>query len=311
MAKDRYRKNETWIADKFVSMYGIEAFMKDANMGLEEKGFKHADISRASATMSCTRAIPKSWCRVGKQQEKLAMEAEERGHFVTAGQFYHRAALYYGKAQLYYHHDDDKKIAMYADTVRCYKKASKYFDYNIERVILPFGEYKIYGIMHSAKNCTEKLPTVLFAPGMDMIKEDYPNPNDNIFIKRGMNVLVMDGPGYGETRAHGCKVTLDNYQEAGKLFIDYLVSRPEVDPNKIGIMGGSMGSYNGPLITAFDSRVKACCALLGCYLNKENLFNSCQPGFRKNYKYMADIYKEDEFDTMAAQTTLAQIADKI
>lgn len=49
----KYRQNETWISNKFVGQLGIEAFMPNANMGLEEKGFKHVDIQRANRRMTC------------------------------------------------------------------------------------------------------------------------------------------------------------------------------------------------------------------------------------------------------------------
>lgn len=309
--KGKYRQNETWIQNQFVSQFGIEAFMRDANMGLEEKGFKHVDIMRASARMTCLRSIPKAWNIVAKQQEELAREAEEKGHGATAGAFYHRAALYYGKAQLYYHEDNEKKLKMYDDCVRCYEKAMKYFDYTIERIVLPFGEYKLYGILHIPKDVKEPLPAVLANPGMDMIKEDYPNLSDNFYIKRNMIALVIDGPGFGETRARGCKFTEKAYQEAGKLFIDYLCSRPEVNPEQIGVFGGSMGSYTAPLIAAYDSRVKGIATMLGAFTSFEYLMHSVQPGVRNKFKYMTGVYDDDEFDKMIDNMTLKKVADKI
>jgi len=42
--------------------------------------------------------------------------------------------------------------------------------------------------------------------------------------------------------------------------VDYLVSRPEVDPEKIGATGNSGGGIMAMLITACDERVKACAA---------------------------------------------------
>jgi dienelactone hydrolase len=309
--KNRYRQNETWVQNRFVDQYGIEAFMKNANMGLEEKGFKHVDIMRASARMTCLRSMPKAWTIVAQQQEQLAKEAEEKAHGATAGAFYHRAALYYGKAQLYYHKDDEKKIDMYNDCIRCYEKAMKYFDYTIEKVVLPFGEHKLYGILHIPKDIKEPLPAVLANPGMDMIKEDYPNLSDNFIIKRNMVGLVIDGPGFGETRARGCRLTLDNYQQAGKLFIDYLCSRPEVNADQIGVLGASLGSYYAPLVASYDSRVKGIATLLGAFTSFELLMHSVQPGCRNKFKYMTGVYDDDEFDTMVEQMSLANIADKI
>jgi len=311
MAKPEFRANEAWIQDKMVAMDALEAFMPEVNASLEEKGYKHTDMRRVAEQCKCRRAMPKAWRSVAVQQEKFAKEAEERGHTVSAGVFYHRAALYYGKSQLYYHHEDEKKKAMHADVVRCYEKAIQYCDTHVERVVLPFGDHKIYGIFHAPKNCTEKLPTVLFAPGMDMIKEDYPNLNDDQFIKRGMCVLSIDGPGQGETRVNGLTVDMDNYQAAGKAFIDWLVQRPEVDPDKIGAFGVSWGSYNAPLIATVDDRIKACATLLGCYFGLSRSFNTAQPGFRANFKYMSGVYDDDEFQDLAERMSLEHMVDKI
>ena len=309
--KGKYRQNETWIQNQFVAQHGIEAFMRNANMGLEEKGFKHIDILRASARMTCLASMPKAWNIVAQQQEELAKEAEEKGHSATMGAFYHRAALYYGKAALYYHVDDERKQKMYEDLVRCYTKAMKNFDYTIERVVLPFGEYNLYGILHIPKDVKEPLPAVLANPGMDMIKEDYPNLSDNFYIKRNMIALVMEGPGWGETRLHGCKFNEEDYVKAGKLFIDYLCSRPEVNPEQIGVFGGSMGSYTAPMIAAHDDRVKGIATMLGAFTSFEYLMHSVQPGLRNKWKYMTGVYDDGEFDKMIGEASLAKVADKI
>lgn len=43
--------------------------------------------------------------------------------------------------------------------------------------------------------------------------------------------------------------------------IDYLVTRPEVDPKRIGCVGISMGGYRAIYLTALDDRVKAGCVV--------------------------------------------------
>lgn len=74
----KYRQNETWISNKFVGQLGIEAFMPNANMGLEEKGFKHVDIQRANRRMTCLRAMPKAWRAVAEQQENWLMNQQRK-----------------------------------------------------------------------------------------------------------------------------------------------------------------------------------------------------------------------------------------
>src|SRR5437899_5154220 len=41
--------------------------------------------------------------------------------------------------------------------------------------------------------------------------------------------------------------------------VDYLVTRPEVDPKRIGCLGISMGGYRAMYLTALDERIAAGC----------------------------------------------------
>jgi len=305
------RRNESWIQDKFIQTGGIEAFMPGVVGALLEFGYKISDVRKASNLMKCAKAMSYAWERAGKRQEQIAREAEEKGYYVTAGEAYLRAALYYGRGQWSITEEENqRKIELHAKCIMCYKKMAEYCEYKIERVEIPVGDKFIVGNLH-LPNTEEKVPAILFCPGMDMIKEEYPYPFNNHALKRGAAVLSIDGPGQGESNIRNIKVTLKNYDEAGKSAVNYLVSRPEIDADRLGIFGVSMGSYWAPRIAAIDDRLKGCVAALGCYLSKDLIFKCAQPGFRKNYMYMSGIYNDDEFDEMAEQMTLENIAPNI
>lgn len=72
-----------------------------------------------------------------------------------------------------------------------------------------------------------------------------------------------------------------------------------------------MGLYWGPRIAARDRRVKAMVAALGCYMEKDTIFNSAPPLFKKNYMYMAGLQDEAAFDRMAGRMTLEGMEDRI
>src|SRR5919202_1398370 len=79
---------------------------------------------------------------------------------------------------------------------------------------------------------------------------------DNVFLKRGVHVLALDGPGQGMSNLRKIRVDADNYADAGRAAIDFLVARPEVDAEQIALLGLSMGSYWAPLIASRDRRGK-------------------------------------------------------
>lgn len=92
--------------------------------------------------------------------------------------------------------------------------------------------------------------------------------------KRGYVTLAPDYPGFGEYKYDPYS---NNYQSATMKVIwnhmaavDLLQSLPEVDPDRIGCIGHSLGGHNTLFLAAFDKRIKA--AVTSC-------------GFNSFYKY--------------------------
>jgi len=126
----------------------------------------------------------------------------------------------------------------------------------------------------------------------------------NQFVLRGMNSLAIDGPGQGESLIRKLWVDEENYARAGKAAIDYLVKRSEVDPDKIGIHGVSMGTYWGPLIAIHDQRVKALSTHMSNQCNKDHIFNETSPNFRLRFMWIAGNLSDEELDKLATKMTL-------
>jgi dipeptidyl aminopeptidase/acylaminoacyl peptidase len=79
-------------------------------------------------------------------------------------------------------------------------------------------------------------------------------------VKRGMACLLVDGPGNGESiRFRGIPLRYD-YDVAGSAAVDYLETRKDVDKDRLGVMGISLGGYYASRCAAFEKRFKACVA---------------------------------------------------
>lgn len=78
------------------------------------------------------------------------------------------------------------------------------------------------------------------------------------FARMGAVVFAYDMIGYGDSKQVDHKIpialTLQTYNS--QRVIDYLISRPDVDPERIGVTGESGGGTQTILITALDSRIK-------------------------------------------------------
>ena len=80
---------------------------------------------------------------------------------------------------------------------------------------------------------------------------------NNLGINRGMHVISMDGPGQGNSNMQKIRAVGDNYERAGAAVISYLQTREEIDSDRIGIYGVSMGSYWSLRLASYDHRAAA------------------------------------------------------
>jgi dipeptidyl aminopeptidase/acylaminoacyl peptidase len=59
--------------------------------------------------------------------------------------------------------------------------------------------------------------------------------------------------------------------------INYLVTRPDVDPSRIGIHGSSMGGYSGPRCATAEKRITAVAVWSGAYNLVDDIFDYYPP----------------------------------
>jgi dipeptidyl aminopeptidase/acylaminoacyl peptidase len=147
---------------------------------------------------------------------------------------------------------------------------------------------------------------------MDMYKEDWIKVAREHYLPRGIAVLAVDGPGQGETAGNGLLVTLDNYERAMSALIDHMGARPEIDGDRIGLWGVSMGSYWGLRTAAHDPRLRAAATAMGCYGDMDTIFERAQPSFKANFMRMSGFTDEERFDAeVATKMQLLSLADDI
>jgi hypothetical protein len=76
--------------------------------------------------------------------------------------------------------------------------------------------------------------------------------------RMGAIVFAYDMIGFGESRqvSHRMPIALVLQTYNSKRVLDYLLSRPDVDPERIGMTGGSGGGTQTFMLTALDPRIK-------------------------------------------------------
>lgn len=78
-------------------------------------------------------------------------------------------------------------------------------------------------------------------------------------IERGYHLLLLDGPGQGESLLNNLYYRFD-WEKVITPVVDFALTLACVDKDKIALYGASMGGYLAPRAVAFEPRINACIA---------------------------------------------------
>ncbi|MGH7875293.1 MAG: alpha/beta hydrolase family protein [Candidatus Binatia bacterium] len=308
-------REQRWLLDQVIQSHGIDwdqgrtgKIVRNCGAGVEP------DLKVICSRIKKFVDISREFSQAAARREEQGKQAEATGKLTDARDHYYMAACFYTNAiWAIYEEGNPQRIAWQARKRACYDKFIQFAGRPIERVELPYQGKKIHGLLHLPLNRKpgERVPCVMYIPGMDGVKEDHPASGDP-FIERGFALFSLDGPGQGETREDGICCTASNYADAGKLAVDYLLERPEIDAERLGLMASSMGSYWAPRVVAEEKRFKAC-AMSGVCMEPGQyaIFNMSSPTFKLNYMYMSGYDDEAAFDEFCQTLSLRGVTSKI
>lgn len=198
------------------------------------------------------------WTAMAKRIEGFGDAEEAKGHRLTAGAYYLRAAIYYFCGERFVP-PSERKWETYRSCLRCFSKGVERRYPQIERVEVPYEGTTLPAWLLKA-GTGGPAPAVVMFDGLDNAKEMSVLFGGVEIAARGIHVLAIDGPGQGEAlRLQGIPSRYDYEVPAGAAY-DWMASRPDVDPKRIAVMGFSMGGYYAPRAAAMDSRFAACVA---------------------------------------------------
>ena len=207
------------------------------------------------------------WSECGAMHEQMGERAEAEGHYESAAHHYFHAAICYHFGKYLFVRKPRELRVAHEHVVHNYQRALPFFDFPGERVAIPYeGGATMPGVLRKPWH-TPRPPVVILVPGLDSVKEELHMYGDD-FLRRGMAVLAIDGPGQGEMEFE-FPLRFD-YEVPIKYAIDYLESRPDVDARRVGLMGVSFGGQFVVRAAAFEQRVRATIENCGPYDQAEN-----------------------------------------
>ncbi len=190
--------------------------------------------------------------------ESMGRESLAGGHTVSGREALLRAANYYRNAEFFLPHDDPRRPENYEKIRACFRDAAQHLSIPPEVIEIPYeGGQSLPGYFFPARGA-EQNATLLFIGGLESIAEELFFFAARSVVERGISCCVMEGPGQGASlRERGLFGRYD-FEVPVSAGVDYLVTRPDVDPDRIALMGLSMGGYLAPRAASFEHRLCAC-----------------------------------------------------
>lgn len=195
-----------------------------------------------------------AWCRQAELTRQRAENALRAGRAVTGAADLVRVAMLYHFAQVFHFDDPAAKKSAHMQAVQCFAEAAPHLDPPLRRVMIPFGNTGLPGYLRLPAN-VERPPCVILLGGLDSTKEEH-FAFTSACAERGLATLSFDGPGQGET-FYSLKLAPARFVAAGVAVFDFAETLAEIDPQRLAIMGRSMGGHFAPRIAAAESRAKA------------------------------------------------------
>jgi dipeptidyl aminopeptidase/acylaminoacyl peptidase len=271
------------------------------------------DIARAIKSVDAgdKSAWERAWLELARKTEERAAVALASGRERTAKQYFFHASNYYRMSDaLLTMAEEGKRAERFRKARENFRAAAKLNEPRIEVVSIRCGDEEYDGYFcHPANAQPGKWPAVLFLGGADAYAEEIYFGGKQM-LERGWAVLLADTPGRGSSiYLKGIK-TRPDYEVPGKACIDYLLSRPEVDRERIALLGISMAGYYAPRVAAYEARLKALVAWSGCYSVLDDLYDFC-PHLQPVCQRLLGGVGHEEARRLLRDFTMAGIAKNI
>ncbi len=181
------------------------------------------------------------------------------GHQASARSAYLRAASYYDLC-LYFILGTTARAheaRAYAAMQRCWQQASRLFDPPFEPVKIPYAGTWMPGYLLRPDTRAVRRPTVILNNGEDAQNVRMWAFGGAAALERGYNALIFEGPGQGSMLFERQIPFRPDWENVITPVVDYLRSRPEVDPSRIVLNGSSLGGELVVRAAAFEHRLAA------------------------------------------------------
>lgn len=225
-------------------------------------------IAASRITPGDTESWYAEWAALAERVEAEARRAAG-AHPVSARDAWLRASTYHRASEFFLHArpDDPRILAAHRSAVASFREAAALMRPAVQPVEVPFEGTTLPGYRYPASGSSGQgaRPAVIMHTGFDGTAEEMHFFGAAAAAERGYEVLVVDGPGQGSALRERGLVFRPDWESVITPVLDWLLADPVIDPDRVALLGLSMGGELAPRAAAFEPRLAACIALDGVY----------------------------------------------
>ena len=201
----------------------------------------------------------REWTATAERIEAIAEASASKGHRVSARDAFFRACTYYRTSYfpLFGRPVDPRLVRDFARSSACFERAAALAPYHVELLEIPFEEGALPAIMAKPDASSEPRPTIVQTNGYDSNVHEMFFSHGPAAIARGYNVLCFDGPGQGRPLIRDGIPMRPNWETVIQPVVDFALERPDVDADRVVLVGWSFGGFLAPRAAAFEHRLAA------------------------------------------------------
>lgn len=198
----------------------------------------------------------REWNALAEQVQDQAERALQYGEREIARKAFLRASTYH-RAPLFIMARKHPNFYRHWQAMQyCFQKAAELFDPIIEAIEVPFQEHTLSGYFWKVDDSKSPHPTLVVVGGVETWAEDCYFMIGPSGAERGYNVITADLAGQGMNPDKGLHFGA-RMEVTTKALVDYALSRPEVDTNRLALFGFSWGGHIAFKAARFDPRIQA------------------------------------------------------
>jgi hypothetical protein len=247
-----------------VRIFSNQDFDFGLSIALGAAATRQADVGECLATAGRIKdGEPDSWVAewtaAGQRARATAEEAEAAGHRISAREAWLRAATYHSTATYTIAGSKrrDEFEQVWSEHRDCWDRAAALFDPPTERVAIPYENTMLEGYLFKVDESCVRRPLLILNNGSDGPVSAMWELGGAGAVARGYNALTFDGPGQNAALIRQHLYFRPDWEAVITPVVDYVLSREEVDPHRIALLGVSQAGYWVPRALAFERRIAA------------------------------------------------------